>query len=859
MLFFSFRWNSGSVINMLNFNIIQCILFYGLCLNLTDMVTTSSLTTKQCPFGCDCREPGVVKITGSLIEEIPTLPYNTLDFSYNLGRKQFLGKNEFIGKHCDGIKHLDLNRNGFQELQVGAFSPMKRLETLRLSMNSLQKIHSYMFLDNPFIKSLNINRNLFKVLPITTLCTLYNMESLRVGGNPLREFTWKDPCLGNLTNLKEISFSETNLRKLMRNDTFYGLRKLPIESVHLADCHLTTIPKMTLASLPHLKNLNMKNNRFMVITDLQLTYLTNLEGFGISGNILKTCDLKYLTVFKRLKHFQISCSKFSATENDFQYLAMHSQLESVTIANGNIFNISSDALKAFSKSTHLKNVTFQSMAIDNVGIGAFRWFRHVNNLSLKGANLTKHQMENALQGLSGSIVNLDLSENRHLSSITQKMFLQLKNIRSLRLKHCGIYGDMPTKQLSPLLNLEKLDLGGNLLSNIRPSEIQFPKVSTLLLNGNSIVDIYKSLFYSFPNLKYLNLSSNKIKVFVFNAYIGNYTKSLKTLLLSKCELKDVRHVDVFVNLESLHLEHNIIEVISIHMFNKLFNLKNLYLDNNAIVSLRPYTFQDLRSLVRLSLKNNHMQHIQPRVFFGLTNLRKLDLSNNRIMTLNLTTMKDLIFLEYLHIARNPLICTCDFLPLNRWLHVNNIFVKDYFMTNAIRCRYGTKEVNLMELPLTESDCNNIEVIIKLSGIYFGLCILMAIIAVVYRFRWYLRYEYFLLRTKVYRYREVNNSQSYIFDAFVSFSSHDYQWVLDELVQHVELEKQMKLCLYDRNWLIGRNIVDYIVESIDSSRHVVLIVTNQWAKSTWCSDEMYMARCVRSMPFIHVHCDSFKVL
>ena len=115
------------------------------------------------------------------------------------------------------------------------------------------------------------------------------------------------------------------------------------------------------------------------------------------------------------------------------------------------------------------------------------------------------------------------------------------------------------------------------------------------------------------------------------------------------------------------------------------------------------------------------------------------------------------------------------------------------------------------------------------------------LSICYRYRWYLRYEYFLFRTKVYRFRETQNTNNFVFDAFVSFSQKDCEWIMKTLVPEMEAKHKFKLCLYNRNWLFGVAIKDYIVQSIENSKLVLFVVTKHWMESHYCKDELNLAR------------------
>lgn len=63
----------------------------------------------------------------------------------------------------------------------------------------------------------------------------------------------------------------------------------------------------------------------------------------------------------------------------------------------------------------------------------------------------------------------------------------------------------------------------------------------------------------------------------------------------------------------------------------------------------------------------------------------------------------------------------------------------------------------------------------------------------------------------------------LYDAFVSYSIHDNDLIVNILI--VELESgpnPLKLCLHYRDWLGGGLIIDQIVESVEQSRRKIIV-------------------------------------
>ena len=103
-----------------------------------------------------------------------------------------------------------------------------------------------------------------------------------------------------------------------------------------------------------------------------------------------------------------------------------------------------------------------------------------------------------------------------------------------------------------------------------------------------------------------------------------------------------------------------------------------------------------------------------------------------------------------------------------------------------------------------------------------------------------RFKYLLAKYRLGR-NKSKLSSSFEFDAFVSYSSTDEAWVLNQLVEKLESSNEgLKLCLHERDFQIGRPIADNIVSSLEKSSSCILVLTEKFTKSYWCNFEAHVA-------------------
>ena len=79
-----------------------------------------------------------------------------------------------------------------------------------------------------------------------------------------------------------------------------------------------------------------------------------------------------------------------------------------------------------------------------------------------------------------------------------------------------------------------------------------------------------------------------------------------------------------------------------------------------------------------------------------------------------------------------------------------------------------------------------------------------------------------------------------FDAFISYSHEDNQWVREELRPRLEDNQSFRLCIHDRDFVVGAAVSDNITSAVKLSRRMVLILSKAFLRSHWCQLEFKQA-------------------
>ncbi|VDI03051.1 Hypothetical predicted protein [Mytilus galloprovincialis] len=187
---------------------------------------------------------------------------------------------------------------------------------------------------------------------------------------------------------------------------------------------------------------------------------------------------------------------------------------------------------------------------------------------------------------------------------------------------------------------------------------------------------------------------------------------------------------------------------------------------------------------------------------------------------------------------NPFQCSCKTIQFLKWLgkseRVRDIL--DVTCVTDTASRTFISEV-ISNLKTFEISCKTkfwMPFAVSITSI-----IILAMILTVVFFQYKYAIEYFLLRFKMKMKNYNELQQEYTYDAFISYSHTDSVWVkqFHDKVNSMGFE----LCLDAKDFIGGKSIAENVTNTIDSSRKVIFIITDDFLKSTWGSNEMEMTR------------------
>ena len=268
----------------------------------------------------------------------------------------------------------------------------------------------------------------------------------------------------------------------------------------------------------------------------------------------------------------------------------------------------------------------------------------------------------------------------------------------------------------------------------------------------------------------------------------------------------------------------------------------------------------------LQLQNNNIREIPPYPY--MANVTAMYLTHNKIEVLNRSTVQRFQRIRILFIDSNKLTalprnienvsftalslhhnffkCDCTTKWMKQWLTRRKAHIKN--IENVLCNSENAQGKPIYTLPDEEfvckkgkQDSNNTNSItnnrtFKVIALTLGslLVVLLVVFILAYKYRG---------EVKVFMYTHFNwhpfdriddSDPSKIYDAFVSYSGSDWEWVLNTLWERLENhDPPYKLCVHDRDFVAGAPIQENIMNSVNQSKRMLMVLSQNFIKSEWC--------------------------
>ncbi|CAG2204142.1 TLR13 [Mytilus edulis] len=597
----------------------------------------------------------------------------------------------------------------------------------------------------------------------------------------------------------------------------------------IADCsgkdllHIPMFPS-------NIQELSLRNNNISTI----------LDGIFVGNSLMTTLDLSFNKIsqvrqnsFKGLTNLlslNLSNNDLKYENWSFEYSAFHF-LENLKHLNLKR-NVNTSFVPDLWKLRSLESLSIDYIA-DKIAIldEKFSYFKNLKTIDLSGLtgnckltiltektflylpqithlNLSKCKIQYLFKGtfkLLRNILELDVSLNtclrfEALENITTD--LQHSAIEILKFNYIhGILEKTTVLKTSHIWNLKntsivRLEAAGNRIQTIESGAI------TYLPKTFKSVDIGKNMFSAgkylldliYMTIASLEMSDNTSPYDIISSYVEKCPITEDTIILNSENnwlYKELPILELFKNRSGLVLPTD----VNGEIFQNLHNVVYINLSKNKITNIPNLLFQKQHNLERIDLSDNMIEDIN----FKLSHMKKLtslNLRNNRITTLSQYAMNELDSIAKINknltidLAENNLACNCDSQSFVKWIIYTSTILHH---REEYECKTSQNTISLLQNPrevfkTIQKECMSYEGLI--IGVTTGILMFIFILCggIVYRYRWKLRYLYYMVKVKWHDPEPRSDDKDerlYMYDAFVSYANEDDTFVHHKLLNNLE--------------------------------------------------------------------------
>jgi Leucine-rich repeat (LRR) protein len=498
--------------------------------------------------------------------------------------------------------------------------------------------------------------------------------------------------------------------------------------------------------------------------------------------------------------------------------------------------------------------------------------RSLSHLHLRATGLTNITGD-LLKDESAPFLQVLYLRGNNLVSLNLNGLSAAKNLTFIHADDCDISDRCFVSAFMP--GLQKLSLKNSFMRNL-PSTCSpegkplFPMLTTLVMENTKLKHL--RLDVCLPSLQRLDLSKTQISVFYTDMFNGvDRFPNLNELVLNRLHVQYVqdyafRHPTLeYLSIRNSHLafgdnvvekraffgcprltylklDHCLMNDESVYqLFEPLTNLRTLFLENCNIRTITNTTFNRLRNLTKLSINRNKLTELPEDSFDDLINLTELGLGSNQLKVISENTFSRVTRqrLSKLDLSGNKFTCDCSILWFKKWLLSSpQLFQQTKYAPGYFCGNDPTKPVSKTLLP--EQACLLSQETYKFLTASLALLLTASTTALlVFQFRWHLRlllYEAFRGRDDLARLRRLRENR-FDYDVFVSYAQEDLHWVQHFLMPALEGGMGLRLCIHERDFVPGNQIVDNISDCVERSKKILMVFSRHFVRSQWCQFEL----------------------
>ncbi|XP_077391307.1 PH domain leucine-rich repeat-containing protein phosphatase 1-like [Festucalex cinctus] len=478
----------------------------------------------------------------------------------------------------------------------------QRVNSVDLSCCSLEELPTQLF-HSQDLTHLYLQNNFMSFKGIPALTRFCKLRTLNLSNNALSEFP---VTLCDLPSLTELNLSGNNLSSLpVEVGLLHNLQTLFLDANRLH-----SLPA-ELGSLEALIYLGLSFNRFTCIPPV-LEKIKDAERLCLAGNQIAAFHMVALQ-WLPTRHVDLRLNRLqSVTVGDVQQLVHIVQLD---LRDAGLQELDVRPLckleVLYCDRNRLALVRVCGRALESL---------HASHNELK---------EVEVEPVPENLAVLDLSWNK--LAVVPDWVCESSRLELLDIDHNSV-AELPVRLLSSG-KLRKLLAGWNALSQLAES-LELPQLEILDLQHNRLTELPNNLFLNAHNLRYLNVSANKLGSLPAASLSDDTSSSLEELYVTNNSLADdcVPLLTGHGRLRVLHLSYNQLQTFTASKLAQLECLEELDLSGNRLKTV-PTTILNCQRLQTLSAHSNCISAF-PEVL-QLPEIKCVDLSCNELTEMTL--------------------------------------------------------------------------------------------------------------------------------------------------------------------------------------------------------------------------------
>ncbi|CAG5122431.1 unnamed protein product [Candidula unifasciata] len=803
----------------------------------------------------------------------------------NMSHNQLTGISTYVMSQLTRLKYCYLDNNRISSIPASAFSSQIHMDTLDLSFNKIADMSPLVFANQVSLKHLYLHHNQLSALGYDSIAQLDQLLTIDVSHNSLSflpsatleafaSVTYIDMSFNNLSNIDSNLFIKT-LHVLYLNISHNSLTEAPVVSqllqMRLLDMSYNRIAHLNsslLSELGSLTTLVLSHNQISSLPVRLLKGCENIRSIDLSYNFIKSLDDSLFSSTVVIEHIDMSYNQITDIRTVFNGLK---HLETLDLSYNRIDKIMRGQFPHFVKHLHLQGNQIMFITAHT--------FKSLNKLQMVDLS------ENKLTSLNRMDVeiafNMDIAPIFYLQSNPFVCDCRLGWLKDWTL------GRLDNRTL-PVFHLD---------SGLGCSSPFYEELKSLeQLSRSDFLCSYTSYCEeSCMCCDYACYCKYACPAACL-CYIGDGSLHSHHV---KCNSADLTTVPAELpeGATNLRLDGNHISVLHRHQFLALKHVQVLYLNNSQITAIENSTFKGLKSVQVLYLQDNLLTAVYSVTFQGLDSLQELFLQNNQIYSLDIqsfllpsilhlvnlqdNSLSAISFEDLEHLANrtldngatskvylsgNPWNCEADFackflslaqqspefiadLPYIECAHIEingkplHAHPENTLLLDVQLELCGSNQTSLangswLNLKGSSSKSETYALIAACLVVLCGMCLL----TVAYVNRHLIQVLlYARFGVRVFKATKPSEDSDRPYDAFISYSNKDEDFVVHQLAPRLENGKQkFRLCVHYRDFPAGACIADTIVRSLEASKRTILVVSNHFLDSEWCRFEFQAA-------------------